>query len=85
MCFLLLSAATAYDEQNQSSRRPSKRHVYNHELDFLDDQGVDPYWADDTDYDIDYPVAVIQANAHERMRNQHPGLSRGRDGSNQVT
>jgi len=57
---LLLSAASAYDNQFKTKRE--KRQVFNSYI-IDDDYGSD----DDADgYDIDAPVTVIQANAHDR-------------------
>ena len=57
---LLLSAATAYDDQYKPKRE--KRQVFSHE--FLDD--ADDTLPDVDPYDIDAPVTVIQANAHDQ-------------------
>lgn len=56
---LLLSAAASYDDQYKSKREKLK--VFSH---FIDDENV----SDDEngDYDIDAPVTVIQANAHDQ-------------------
>ena len=57
---LLLSAATAYDDQYKPKH--DKRQVFSHE--FQDD--YDDCLPDEDPYDIDAPVAIIQANAHDQ-------------------
>jgi hypothetical protein len=58
---LLVSAATAYD--GTFKPKHTKHAVYEHEF-LSNDDGCDDY-GDET-YDIDTPIATIQANAHEQ-------------------
>jgi hypothetical protein len=81
---LLLSAATSYDNQHKTRR--SKRQVYAH--DFFDED-IDQYQEEDhheeETYDIDIPVAILNANLHDRTKkkmmpsksfSQRPRMSR---------
>jgi hypothetical protein len=63
---LLTSAATAYDEKYKPGR--SKRLVYAHEMQDDDGEYNDANEYEDDIYDIDLPVSLIQANAHDRRR-----------------
>jgi len=62
---LLLSAASSYDEQYKSKR--DKRQVFSH---ITNDEN---YSDDDVEsYDIDAPVDLIQANAHDQRSRRPP-------------
>ena len=57
---LLLSAAAAYD--NQFKTKQERRQVLSHKM----EDAFEDAPSDNDPYDIDAPVAIIQANAHDR-------------------
>ena len=65
-CTLLMSAAQSYDESYKSKMR-SKRTVYFHDLGYADDLDGGAMTQDDG-FDIDSPVDMIQAYAHDTKR-----------------
>jgi hypothetical protein len=70
---LLLAAATTHDSTGKVSAR---RKVYLHE--FQDSDEFDNRYDDaDSDFDIDTPVSVLQAYAHERPGSRLPSKGNG--------
>jgi hypothetical protein len=66
---LLLSAASAYDDQFKPKR--SKRHVRLHDIqDYYDDHDDEVSFDPDTTFDIDCPISSIQAYA-TNFRSKH--------------
>ena len=63
---LLLSAAAAYDNQFKTKRE--RRQVLNHEW----EDAYDDASPNNDPYDIDAPVSIIQANAHDRRIKPSP-------------